>query len=181
MIDHYVALPSFCHCRGVTDWIYVRSVLLLLAFAYSRCGALVMSVIGICELNIEYDGKGCEYKYGGQRSYKRITTHSYVLMSFTQIDVDTIRWYYIMPLRMRTQSASQPIAESRGGGTGERVGRDRMGRGPRGDNDERVDKLNSQRNNQGLGANGGVEGVNGNGKGVNRGIRGALDFSMIIS
>ncbi|GJV98876.1 putative reverse transcriptase domain-containing protein [Tanacetum coccineum] len=73
-----------------------------------------------------------------------------------------------MPPRMRTQSASRPIAESRGGGTGERVGRGGMGRGLREGNDERVGELNSQGNDQGLGANGGVEGVNGNGEGVNR-------------
>ncbi|GJS98067.1 putative reverse transcriptase domain-containing protein [Tanacetum coccineum] len=72
-----------------------------------------------------------------------------------------------MPPRMRTRSVGRPVAESRGGGTGERVGRGRRGRGPRGGNDERVDKLNGQRNNQGLGANGGVEGVNGNVEGVN--------------
>ncbi|GJV18380.1 putative reverse transcriptase domain-containing protein [Tanacetum coccineum] len=36
MIDHYVAFSSFSHCRGVTDWIYVRGVLLLLAFACSQ-------------------------------------------------------------------------------------------------------------------------------------------------
>ncbi|GJY37782.1 hypothetical protein Tco_0424146 [Tanacetum coccineum] len=29
MIDHYVAFPSFRHCRGVTDWIYVCGVPLL--------------------------------------------------------------------------------------------------------------------------------------------------------
>ncbi|GKA91572.1 hypothetical protein Tco_0813442 [Tanacetum coccineum] len=57
LIDHFVAAPelSFRHCRGVTDWIYVRGVPLLLAFACSRFGALVMSVIEMCELNIEYD------------------------------------------------------------------------------------------------------------------------------
>ncbi|GJV06407.1 putative reverse transcriptase domain-containing protein [Tanacetum coccineum] len=53
MIDHYVALPSFRHCQGMTDWIYVRGVPLLLAFACSRFGALVMSVIEMCELNID--------------------------------------------------------------------------------------------------------------------------------
>ncbi|GJW49572.1 hypothetical protein Tco_0090923 [Tanacetum coccineum] len=95
MIDHYVALPSFRHCRGVTDWIYVRGVPLLLAFACSRFGALVI--------------------------------------------------------------------------------------GPRGGNDERVDELNGQGNDQGLGANGGVEGVNGNVEGVNRGVGGAPDFSTIIA
>nr|GEZ11217.1 hypothetical protein [Tanacetum cinerariifolium] len=47
------------------------------------------------------------------------------------------------------------------GGTGERVGRDGRGRGPRGGNDDYVDKLNGQGNGQGLGANGNVEGVNG--------------------
>ncbi|GJS48064.1 putative reverse transcriptase domain-containing protein [Tanacetum coccineum] len=68
MIDHYVAFPCILHCRGVTDWIYVRGVPLLLAFACSRFGALVMSVIEMCELNIlSTTGKGCGYKYGGQR------------------------------------------------------------------------------------------------------------------
>ncbi|GJS69510.1 putative reverse transcriptase domain-containing protein [Tanacetum coccineum] len=76
---------------------------------------------------------------------------------------------WIMPLRMRIRSAGQPVAESRGGGTGERVGRGGRGRGPRGDNDERVDELNGQGNDQGLGANRNVEGVNGNVEGVNGG------------
>ncbi|GJU31924.1 putative reverse transcriptase domain-containing protein [Tanacetum coccineum] len=67
-----------------------------------------------------------------------------------------------MPPRMRTQSVGRPIAKSREGGIGEWVGRGVRGRGPRGGNDERVDKLNGQGNNQGLGANGGVEGVNRN-------------------
>nr|GEX67217.1 reverse transcriptase domain-containing protein [Tanacetum cinerariifolium] len=38
-----------------------------------------------------------------------------------------------------------------------------------------------QRNDQGLGANGGVEGVNGNIEEVNGGVGGAPDFSMIIA
>ncbi|GKA46000.1 hypothetical protein Tco_0738796 [Tanacetum coccineum] len=45
-------------------------------------------------------------------------------------------------------------------------------------NDERVDDLNGQGNDQGMGANRGVEGVNGNVEGANRG---APDFSMIIA
>ncbi|GJS31858.1 putative reverse transcriptase domain-containing protein [Tanacetum coccineum] len=57
-----------------------------------------------------------------------------------------------------------------GGGTGVRVGRGRKGRRPREGNDERVDDLNGQENDQGLGANGGVEGVNRNVEGVNRGV-----------
>ncbi|GJS39234.1 putative reverse transcriptase domain-containing protein [Tanacetum coccineum] len=67
------------------------------------------------------------------------------------------------------------------GGTGERVGRGGRGRGPRGGNDERVDELNGQGNDQGLGANRGVEGVNGNVEGVNGGVGGAPDFSTIIA
>ncbi|GKE08808.1 putative reverse transcriptase domain-containing protein [Tanacetum coccineum] len=63
----------------------------------------------------------------------------------------------------------RPVAGSRGGGTAERVCRGGRGRGPRGDNDERVDELNGQGNDQGLGANGGVEGVNGNVEGFNEG------------
>ncbi|GKA64911.1 putative reverse transcriptase domain-containing protein [Tanacetum coccineum] len=83
-----------------------------------------------------------------------------------------------MPPRMRTQSAGRPAAESLGGGTGVRVGRGGRGRRPREGNDERVDDLNGQGNDQGMGANGGVEGVNGNVEGANRG---APDFSMIIA
>ncbi|GJZ28775.1 putative reverse transcriptase domain-containing protein [Tanacetum coccineum] len=49
---------------------------------------------------------------------------------------------------------------------------------PREGNDKRVDDLNGQGNNQGLGANGGVEGVNGNVEGANGG---APDFSTIIA
>ncbi|GJX47301.1 putative reverse transcriptase domain-containing protein [Tanacetum coccineum] len=60
----------------------------------------------------------------------------------------------IMPPRMRTQSAGRPVAESRGGGTGERVGRGGRGRGPRGGNDDHVDELNGQGNDQGEGVNG---------------------------
>ncbi|GJX25258.1 reverse transcriptase domain-containing protein [Tanacetum coccineum] len=83
-----------------------------------------------------------------------------------------------MPPRMRTRSAGWPIAESLGGGTGERVGRGGRGRRPREGNDERVDELNDQGNDQGLGANEGVEGVNEN---VKRANRGAPDFSTIIN
>nr|GEY71249.1 reverse transcriptase domain-containing protein [Tanacetum cinerariifolium] len=39
------------HFQGVTDWIYVRGVLLLCAFMCSRFGALVMSVIQKCKAN----------------------------------------------------------------------------------------------------------------------------------
>ncbi|GJX51183.1 hypothetical protein Tco_0278028 [Tanacetum coccineum] len=61
-----------------------------------------------------------------------------------------------MPPRMRTQSAGRHVAESRGGGTGEQVGRGGRGRGPRRGNDERVDELNGQGNDQEDGANGNV-------------------------
>ncbi|GJR11804.1 reverse transcriptase domain-containing protein [Tanacetum coccineum] len=61
---------------------------------------------------------------------------------------------------------------------GERVGRSRRDRRHREGNDEHVDELNGQGNDQGLRANWGVEGVNGNVEGANRG---APDFSTIIS
>ncbi|GJS34296.1 hypothetical protein Tco_0532678 [Tanacetum coccineum] len=48
-------------------------------------------------------------------------------------------------------------------------------------NDERVDDLNGQGNDQGLRANGGIEGVNGNVEGVNGGVGGAPNFSTIIA
>ncbi|GKD91923.1 hypothetical protein Tco_1371760 [Tanacetum coccineum] len=66
----------------------------------------------------------------------------------------------IMPSMVMTRSAGRLVAESREWGTGEWVGRGGRGRGPRRGNDERVDELNSQRNDQDFGANGGVEEVN---------------------
>ncbi|GKE14354.1 putative reverse transcriptase domain-containing protein, partial [Tanacetum coccineum] len=71
-----------------------------------------------------------------------------------------------------------PATELLGGGTGIRAGRGGKGRRPREDNDECVDKLNGHGNDQGLGANGGVEGINGN---VEEANGGAPDFSMIIA
>ncbi|GJV46386.1 hypothetical protein Tco_1430922, partial [Tanacetum coccineum] len=67
-----------------------------------------------------------------------------------------------MPPRMRTRSAGRPATKSLGGGIGERVGRGGRGRRPREGNDECVEDLNGQGNDQGIGANGGVEGVNEN-------------------
>ncbi|GJR96039.1 reverse transcriptase domain-containing protein [Tanacetum coccineum] len=83
-----------------------------------------------------------------------------------------------MPPRIRTRSAGRPTVESLKGGTGERAGRGGRGRRPREGNDERVDELNGQGNDQGMGANGGVKGVNGNEEGANGG---APEFSTIIS
>nr|GEW02703.1 putative reverse transcriptase domain, ribonuclease H-like domain, aspartic peptidase domain protein [Tanacetum cinerariifolium] len=77
--------------------------------------------------------------------------------------------YMIIPPRIGTRSAGRPAAESLKGGTGVWVGRGGKGRRPREGNDERVDDLNGQGNGQGLGANRGVEGVNGNVKEVNGG------------
>nr|GEU29824.1 putative reverse transcriptase domain-containing protein [Tanacetum cinerariifolium] len=68
----------------------------------------------------------------------------------------------IMPPRMRTGSAGRLAVESLGGGMGVRVGRGEKGKRPREGNDECVDDLNGQGNDQGMGANGGVEGVNRN-------------------
>ncbi|GJS81024.1 putative reverse transcriptase domain-containing protein [Tanacetum coccineum] len=83
-----------------------------------------------------------------------------------------------MPPKLRTRSAGRRTVESLGGGTGERVGRGGRGRRPREGNDERIDDLNGQGNDQGMGANEGVEGVNENVEGANRG---APDFSTIIA
>ncbi|GJY14678.1 hypothetical protein Tco_0385100 [Tanacetum coccineum] len=79
---------------------------------------------------------------------------------------------------MRTRSAGRPAAESLGVGTGVQVGRGGRGRRPSEGNDERVEDLNGQGNDQGLGANGGVEGVNGN---VEEANGGAPYFSTIIA
>ncbi|GJW82096.1 hypothetical protein Tco_0146071 [Tanacetum coccineum] len=82
----------------------------------------------------------------------------------------------LMPPRMRTRSAGRPAAESLGGGTGVRVRRGGKGKRPREGNVERVDDLNGQGNDQGMGSNGGVEGVNGNVKGANGGSVGNYAF-----
>nr|GFD28632.1 hypothetical protein [Tanacetum cinerariifolium] len=50
-----------------------------------------------------------------------------------------------------------------------------------GGNDDHVDELNGQWNDQGVRANGGVDGVNRNVEGVYGGVGGAPDFSMIIA
>ncbi|GJV72805.1 hypothetical protein Tco_1492800 [Tanacetum coccineum] len=83
-----------------------------------------------------------------------------------------------MPPRMRTRSAVRLAAESLRGGTGERIGRGGRGRRPREGNDKRVEDSNGQGNFQGLGADGGVKGVNGNVEGANGG---APEFSTIIA
>ncbi|GKF32400.1 hypothetical protein Tco_0102198, partial [Tanacetum coccineum] len=83
-----------------------------------------------------------------------------------------------MPPKTRTRSAGRPAAKLIGRGTGVRVGRSERGRRPRKGNDEHVDDLNGQGNDQGMGANGGVEGVNGNVEGANKG---APNFSTIIA
>ncbi|GJY36712.1 putative reverse transcriptase domain-containing protein, partial [Tanacetum coccineum] len=64
---------------------------------------------------------------------------------------------------------------------GVRVGRRGRGRGPWGGNDDHVDELNGQGNDQGVGANGGIEVVKGNVEGDNEGVGGAPDFSTIIA
>ncbi|GKE54117.1 hypothetical protein Tco_1489273, partial [Tanacetum coccineum] len=83
-----------------------------------------------------------------------------------------------MPPRMRTRSAGRPAAKLLGGGTGVWVGKDGRGRRPKEGNDECFDDLNGQGNDQGMGANEGVEGVNGNVEGAN-GI--TPDFLTIIA
>ncbi|GKG45045.1 hypothetical protein Tco_0495123, partial [Tanacetum coccineum] len=75
-----------------------------------------------------------------------------------------------MPPRMRTRSAGRPAAESLKGETSERVGRGGRGRRPKEGNDKRIDEFNGQGNDQGIGANGGVEGFNGNVEGANGGV-----------
>ncbi|GJT29213.1 retrovirus-related pol polyprotein from transposon TNT 1-94 [Tanacetum coccineum] len=122
---------------GLRSTLRVTTIIVEFSGYHFRC----MSVIEMSGLILNMNRKGCEYKYGGQRNYKHVTTHSYLVLLFTQIDVDTI-----MSPKMRTQSAGRPAAESLGGGTGERVSRGGRGRRPREHNDERVDELNGQGN-----------------------------------
>ncbi|GKC42566.1 hypothetical protein Tco_1060288 [Tanacetum coccineum] len=75
---------------------------------------------------------------------------------------------------MKTRSAGWTVAESLGGGTGERVGSGGRGRRPREGNDERVDELIGQGNDPGMGANRGVEGFNGNVERANENVGNVL-------
>ncbi|GKE61716.1 putative reverse transcriptase domain-containing protein, partial [Tanacetum coccineum] len=84
-----------------------------------------------------------------------------------------------MPPRMRTRSTGRPASESLGGRTGVRVGRGGRGRRLREGDDECVDDLNSQGNDQSLGANRGVEGVNENVEGVNGGNDGNHNGNVV--
>ncbi|GJT40103.1 hypothetical protein Tco_0939968 [Tanacetum coccineum] len=78
-----------------------------------------------------------------------------------------------MPPRMMTRSAGRPAAESRGGATGRRAGRDgRKVREPMRRNVNPTGKPKGQVNDQGGGANGGV--------GANRGMGRVPDFSTMI-
>ncbi|GJY87726.1 putative reverse transcriptase domain-containing protein [Tanacetum coccineum] len=86
-----------------------------------------------------------------------------------------------MPPRVMTRSAGRPAAESLGGCTGVRVGRDGRGRRHKEGNDERVEDLMGQGNDQGLGPNGGVEGVNGNVEGANGGFEVILTLSRKVA
>nr|GEV84337.1 hypothetical protein [Tanacetum cinerariifolium] len=92
-------------------------------------------------------------------------------------------WYKLMLLDNAANSRLRLLEQSAvAGGTGRRVGRGgRRGRGPRGGNDDHVDELNGQGNDQGVGANGGIEGVNGNVEEVNEGVGGAPNFLTIIA
>nr|GEZ40467.1 hypothetical protein [Tanacetum cinerariifolium] len=74
----------------------------------------------------------------------------------TYLTLPVFSLVYIMPPKMRTQSAARLVAESQREGTGERVDRGGRSRRPRGGNVERVDKLNGQGNDQGMEANGSV-------------------------
>nr|GEV16137.1 putative reverse transcriptase domain-containing protein [Tanacetum cinerariifolium] len=102
--------------------IYVRGVPLIRAYVSVWYIALVKSFIKMGDLILVMNGKGYGYKYGGQRSYKHITTHAYLVLSFTQIGVDTLG-SYIMPPRITTRSVGRPVATSRRGGTVGRAGR----------------------------------------------------------
>nr|GEV01816.1 hypothetical protein [Tanacetum cinerariifolium] len=108
-----------------------------------------------------------------QLSQRFITACSYLTIKYK----DTMKAQIMSP-RMRTRSAGRPAVESLGGGTGVWVGRGGKGRRRREGNDERVDDLNGQGNDQGMGADGCIEGVNENVEGANRG---APDFSTIIA
>nr|GEX77564.1 hypothetical protein [Tanacetum cinerariifolium] len=125
------------------------------------------------------NGKGCGCKYGGQCSYKSITTYSYLSSYLPNVA-------YVLP-RVDNAAKDENLKcrltcfRITRRGTGKQVGRGERGRGPRGSNVERVDELNGQGNDQAMEANEGVKGVNGNVEGVKGYVGGALDFSTIIA
>nr|GEZ68563.1 reverse transcriptase domain-containing protein [Tanacetum cinerariifolium] len=101
-------------------------------------------------------------------------------LSLKGVDLVEILMMRMMVLVLRLSNQEEEEKELAIGfqGTGVRVGRSRRSRRPREGNDERVDDLNGQGNNQGMGANEGVEGVNGN---VKRANREAPNFLTIIA
>nr|GEW85680.1 hypothetical protein [Tanacetum cinerariifolium] len=123
----------------------------------------------------ELNGQGNDQRVGANGSVERVNRNSFYLPNVAHVlpridnaakDEDSKCW----PACCRITRKVMDV----------RVGRGERGRGPKGGNDERVDELNGQGNDQGVGANGGVERVNENVKGVNGGVGGAPDFSTII-
>ncbi|GKB52821.1 hypothetical protein Tco_0903574 [Tanacetum coccineum] len=93
-----------------------------------------------------------------EKEFKKLKrSRSAIVKILYRVDGGDFMRIVIIPPRMRTRSAGRPVAESRGGGTGERVSRGGRGRGPR------------------------VEGVNRNVEGVNGGVGGAPNLSTIIA
>ncbi|GJZ20084.1 hypothetical protein Tco_0556674 [Tanacetum coccineum] len=108
----------------------------------------------------------------------RMINHTKTQKSSFRGDKEQKRFQATLSIPIGRGNVGRPAAKSLGGGTGVRVGKGGRGRRPMEGNDEHVDDLNGQRNDQGMGANGGVEGVNRNVEEVNGG---APDFSTIIA
>nr|GEU37285.1 reverse transcriptase domain-containing protein [Tanacetum cinerariifolium] len=170
MDEFLVFGDSFSSCLSHLDTMLQRSCLDVVAFV-----CVILSFLLEQGFSVSYGGPALSncpnwyalrYKYGGQRNYKRITTHAYLVLSSTQIGVDTLgaydAWYSIL-------SAGRPTTAPRGGRTGRRTGRGGGRTGGRsGDQDN--------------GRNDGQGGqVGGQGREVNNGVDGVPNFSTIIA
>ncbi|GJS14327.1 cellulose synthase A catalytic subunit 2 [UDP-forming]-like protein [Tanacetum coccineum] len=134
---------------------------------------LIINIIGLIVGISDAISNGCEswgplfVRCVSDISELRLQEHWYMLVLVTSGDARS--WYmisgdaksWIIPPRMMTRSAGRPAAESRGGGTGRRVGREgRRVREPRRGNVNPTEEPEGQGNDQGVGTNGGV-GANG--------------------
>ncbi|GJX27395.1 hypothetical protein Tco_0233691 [Tanacetum coccineum] len=113
------------------------------------CVSLVLSIIG----------KGCIYKYGGQRNYRCIMTHAYLVIFLTQIGVNNLS---------RDSNACRCTAATRGGRTGRQAGR---GGGRNREQTGRGGGRTGDRGGQG----------GGRGNKANRGIDKVPDFATVIA
>ncbi|GKC53655.1 hypothetical protein Tco_1076400 [Tanacetum coccineum] len=85
----------------------------------------------------------------GEKQWTRKGLHTDLIRMIMKVQMKVYELDESVSGEVKEEYVGRPVAESQGGGMGERVGRGGRGRGPRGGNDDRVDDLNGQGNDQG--------------------------------